>query len=266
MENLFLNGKMSDSSKRLYTHNLKRLNDNKEVTSLSFLKKTDDILAKLPKNANTRRTYIISIVVSLRGRKGFKKQLQFWTSQMDDINKLLKDATTKTDTYKANELSWDEILKARDALPKDSVEYVAMCLFTMLPPRRNLDYIMTTKPTEKGNFYNGKEFVFQNYKTAGTYKTQVVEVPTELKKVIDNYLSTRPFKSDDLLIKRSGLPFKTKDIQTVINKATGKQIGCTMLRSIFLSSKYGDVLDELKQDTEAMATSSAVATSNYIKH
>ena len=60
---------------------------------------------------------------------------------------------------------------------------------------------MTTKPTDKGNFYNGKEFVFQNYKTAGTYKTQVVEVPIELKNVIDNYLNIRPFKSDDLLIK-----------------------------------------------------------------
>jgi len=124
------------------------------------------------------------------------------------------------------------------------------------------------KPQEKSNWYDptSSNFFFGDYKTAGTYKTQVVEVPTELKKVIDNYLNTRPFKSDDLLIKRSGLPFKTKDIQTVINKATGKQIGCTMLRSIFLSSKYGTVLDQLKQDTEAMATSSATATSNYIKH
>ena len=86
----------------------------------------------------------------------------------------------------------------------------------------------------------------------------MVEVPTELKNVIDNYLNKRPFKSDNLLIKRSGLLFKTKDMQTVINKATGKQIGCTLLRSIFVTSKYGNVMKELKQDTEAMATSTSV--------
>ena len=78
-------------------------------------------------------------------------------------------------------------------------------------------------------------------------------------------MNKRPFKSDDLLIKRSGLPFKTKDIQTVINRATGKQIGCTLLRSIFLTSKYGDVMNELKHDTESMATSVDTARTTYIK-
>ena len=203
MDNLFLNGKMSDSSKKLYTHNLTKLNDDKEITSLAFLKKQDDILAKLPINANTRRTYIISIVVCLKGRKGFKKQLDFWTKQMDQINADLRDATTKTDKYKENEISWDEILKARDALPKGSVEYVLLSLYTMLPPRRTLDYIMTTKPSESGNWYDGSNFYFNSYKTKKTYNTQIIPVPFELKKVIDDYLETRPFKSEHLLIKKS---------------------------------------------------------------
>ena len=263
---LFIDCNASDSSKRLYTHNLKRLNDGKPISSLNFLKKTDEIMTKINKmNRNTARSYIIACVVACKRRKGFKKCLDVYDKAMHAINNELKNATAKSPRFIENELSWDEILKARDALPKDSVEYVVMCLFTMIPPRRNLDYLMTTKPTEKGNFYNGKEFVFQNYKTAGTYKTQVLEVPSNLKKVIDNYLNVRPFKSDDLLIKRSGLPFKTKDIQSVINRATGKQIGCTLLRSIFLTSKYGDVMNELKHDTESMATSVDVARSTYIK-
>ena len=36
---LFIDGKVSDSSKKLYTHNLKRLNDDKPISSLNFLKK-----------------------------------------------------------------------------------------------------------------------------------------------------------------------------------------------------------------------------------
>jgi hypothetical protein len=82
---------------------------------------------------------------------------------------------------------------------------------------------------------------------------------------LNSYLENRPFKSNDLLIKKSGNPFTTKDIQLTINKVLGKKIGCTLLRSIFLTSKYGDVMEEMKNDTDAMATSIDVARSNYIK-
>jgi hypothetical protein len=263
---LFLNGKMSDNSKKLYTHNLRKLNDGKEITSLSFLKNTDKIMELLPKNANTRRTYIISIVVCLKDRKGFKKQLQFWTSKMDDINKQLKDSTQKTERYKDNEVSWDHILEARDKLPKDSVEYVLMCLFTMTPCRRNLDYIMKVgHPQENSNWYDGRDFYFGQYKTKGTYNTQIVHVPTELKAVIDHYLEVRPFKTNDLLIKKSGKPFTTKDIMMTLNKVIGKKVGVTLLRSIFLTSKYGDMVEDMKADAEKMGTSTNVIQQNYIK-
>jgi hypothetical protein len=220
----------------------------------------------LPKNDNTRRTYIISIVVCLKDRKGFKKQLQFWTSKMDEINKLLKDGTAKSDRYKENEMSWDDILEARDKLPKDSVDYVLMSLYTMTPPRRNLDYIMKVgKPQENSNWYDGHNFYFGNFKTKGTYHTQVIEPPAELKHVIDTYLEHRPFRMNDLLVKKSGKPFTSKDIQLTINKVLGKKIGCTLLRSIFLTSKYGTMMKEMVEDTTSMGTSTNVAESNYIK-
>jgi hypothetical protein len=38
-----------------------------------------------------------------------------------------------------------------------------------------------------------------------------------------------------------------------------------MLRNIFLSSKYGDMVKELKEDTKDMGTSVDVALNNYIK-
>ena len=263
---LFLNGKMSESSKRLYTHNLKRLNDNKEITSFSFLKNTDKLMELLPKNDNTRRTYIISIVVCLKDRKGFKKQLQFWTSKMDEINKLLKTSNEKTDRYIENELTWQEILDARDKLPKDSIEYVVMCLYTMIPPRRNLDMVAKIgKPQENSNCYDGVNFYFGNYKTKGTYHTQVVPVPDDLKEVLNSYIENRPFRTNDLLVKKSGKPFTTKDIQLTLNKVLNKKVGATMMRSFYLSSKDGDVMQEMKDDSEKMGTSSSVIQSNYLK-
>ena len=137
----------------------------------------------------------------------------------------------------------------------------------MSPPRRNQDYIMKVqKPQENSNSYDGNNFYFGNYKTKGTYNMQVVPVPDDLKQVLNSYLETRPFRSNDLLIKKSGNPFTTKDIQLTINKVLGKKIGCTLLRSIFLSSKYGDVMQEMKDDSHDMGTSTSVIQSNYIKH
>jgi hypothetical protein len=264
---MFIGGSMSDSSKRLYMHNLKKLNDGKELKDFNFLKKTDQIMEKMPKNRNTARSYIIAAVNACKERKGFKKALEFYTKQMDMINAELKDASAKTDRYKENEMSWEEILDSRDKLPKDSIEYVLMCLYTMSAPRRNLDYIMKIgSPQETGNWYDGNNFYFGNFKTAGKYHKQVTEPNEELKHVIQNYLETRPFRSNDLLIKRSGKPFTSKDIQLTINKVLGKKIGCTMLRSIYLSSKYGDVLEDMKEDAQNMATSTGVIQSNYVKH
>jgi len=263
----FIGGTMSDSSKRLYMHNLKKLNDNKEIKDFNFLRKTDEIMKKMPTNKNTARSYIIASVNACKGRKGFGKALKFYTAEMDSLNAQLKDATQKTERYLENELSWDQILEARDKLAKDSVEYVLMCLYTMMAPRRNLDYIMKIgKPEPNSNWYDGNNFYFGSYKTKLTYSMQVIEPPEELKHVINNYLEKRPFKTNDLLVKRSGKPFTTKDIQLTLNKVLGKKIGATMLRSIYLSSKYGEVMQEMKKDTDAMATSTSVAQSNYIKN
>jgi hypothetical protein len=122
------------------------------------------------------------------------------------------------------------------------------------------------KPVPNTNWYDGKDFYFGNYKTAGKYHTQIIHVPPELKHAIDNYLEHRPFKTHDLLVKKSGLPFKTKDIQLTLNKVIGKKVGCTMLRSIYLSSKYGNMVQEMKEDSEKMGTSTSVIQSTYVKH
>jgi hypothetical protein len=264
---MFIGGSMSDSSRKLYLHNLKKLNDGKEIKDFNFLKKTEDIMKKMPTNRNTARSYIIACVNACKGRKGFKKALEFYTKMMDQINAELKDSTAKSERYKENEMSWDDILEARDKLPKDSVEYVLMCLYTMSAPRRNLDYIMKVgKPEPNSNWYDGHNFYFGNYKTKGAYHTQVVEPSEELKRLIETYLENRPFRTNDLLVKRSGKPFTSKDIQLTLNKVLGKKVGATMLRSIYLSSKYGAVMDEMKEDVQNMGTSTQIAQSNYIKH
>ena len=111
----FIGGSMSDSSKKLYLHNLKKLNDGKELKDFNFLKKTEYIMKKMPSNRNTARSYIIACVNACKERKGFKKALEFYTKEMDLINAELKDSTKKSDRYINEEVSWDHIIQKRDS-------------------------------------------------------------------------------------------------------------------------------------------------------
>jgi serine/threonine-protein kinase RsbW len=114
---------------------------------------------------------------------------------------------------------------------------------------KELEKKLAIEITDKGDAFNLLEY----------------EVP-DLKKVIDGYLETRPFKSEHLLIKKSGVPFKTRDIQLMLNKILNKNVSVTMLRSIYLSSKYGEVMEEMKDDATSMGTSTNVIQTNYVKH
>ena len=58
---------------------------------------------------------------------------------------------------------------------------------------------------------------------------------------------------------------KSQEITRILNKIFGKNIGSSMLRNMYLSNKYSNVIDELKSDTKDMGTSVDVALSTYIK-
>ena len=63
-----------------------------------------------------------------------------------------------------------------------------------------------------------------------------------------------------------GEPYKNiNDMTRLLYKIFDKKIGNTMLRHIFLTSKYKDVLDTMKSDAEAMGTSTDMVTNQYVK-
>jgi hypothetical protein len=60
---------------------------------------------------------------------------------------------------------------------------------------------------------------------------------------------------------------KINSITRILNKLFNpKKVGSSMLRHIYLTEKYGDKLNELEDDAEAMGTSTNMAQSTYIKN
>ena len=89
---------------------------------------------------------------------------------------------------------------------------------------------------------NEKMFYFNNYKTAGIYKTQSVPVCEELFQLLKNY------RKKGLLLQNGDKALTSPQITVILNKIFGKSISTPMLRNFCFSSKYSDQAKELAED------------------
>jgi len=300
--NIFSCKNINDSSKQLYVKNILKLNDNKTIKNLNFLKNHENIDKKLEKyKPNTQRSYIISIVSLLKclNDNKFKKTLDYYYNKMMEYNKVLKTQNEMTENEKENWISQEEIHDKYNEIKKDVeninsrnisidqynklLDYMLLSLYVLNPPRRNKDYqIMKViksynKDLPNENNYldmSNRKFIFNNYKTNKTYQQQIIDINDELKNVIILYLKYHPLKKEmknknfmiDFLVYYNGSNFKNvNDITRRLNKIFGKNIGVSMIRKIYLTDKYKGSNDEMKKDATAMGTSSNVIENNYIK-
>jgi len=122
---------------------------------------------------------------------------------------------------------------------------------------------------------NNKKFIFNNYKTQGTYDSVIIDIPHDLFKVIKSYMVIHPHKSK-LNNKKYHILYLVNFCGEEINMSTqmtkilnnifgGLKIGSSMLRNIYLTTKYSGMMKELKNDVKDMSTSVDVALNNYIK-
>jgi hypothetical protein len=210
------------------------------------------------------------------------------------MNGDLKVRTDKSETQQANWMSKNEIDTVRDNLAlkvvkkaknKDDynkiLDYLILCLYTMHAPRRNIDYTLmkiSNDISDKSFNYldsKGFQFIFNNYKTQGTYESVVVPIREDLFHVISIYMNNHPEKAKlknkkyniHFLVNYHGEPInKSIDMTRYLNRLfNGKKVGSSMLRNMYLTNKYGDMMGELKNDVLDMSTSIGTAMDNYIK-
>jgi len=116
----------------------------------------------------------------------------------------------------------------------------------------------------KGQIY----FVLNKYKTAKKY--QELNLPIEddnLRKILRFYLKMNDM---GILFKTStGKPLTRTELSKTLlkysQKYLDKSISTTLLRKIYLSSKYGDMKKELEKDNKVMGHSKAMALDTYVK-
>jgi integrase len=277
-------GGVKDTTRKLYMHNLKKLNDDKEIKDLKFLKKIESILEKInQKPKNTGRSYLIAIVSALKNKDD--KLYAKYYPYLEQINAELKTNTTKSEKQEENWLSQDIIMEKQKQymafLPKKSkkelteaeynalLDLVVLSLYTLTPPRRSIDYISMLVSAETSNpnfnYYNNGVFLFNNYKTNKVYKSQIEAVPKELNDILKVYLKFKP-KNDHLLCYYDGTPLNhSNQITRILNRIFGNKISVNMLRNIFISDKFSPAIKDMEDVAQAMGTSVNMLQNTYAK-
>lgn len=221
------------------------------------------------------------------------------------INKELKEKEKdqeKTPTQKDNWMEWQEVKGVHENLEKEVnkfadakeinqhkynvlLEYVILSLYYYIAPKRNQDWtlmnvIYKEEPNlSAGNNYydvSDEKFIFNKYKTSKTHGELTEKVPPELKSILETYFKFHPLIKGKKITKTTNVPllvyYDGKDFSSVnsitriLNKVFGKKVGSSMLRHIYLSSKYGEVSKEMKEDAKNMGHSTAVQANTYIKN
>jgi hypothetical protein len=314
MDKLFVNMKVvgKDNSKALegnerkditvkqYIARLKKLNNDKPFSSLSFLKDVEGIVEKIKARVQTTQgAYYSAIVIALSIAKSHKALLDKYKEHILPVWQDMitaRNTNEKNEKQKENIVPMDDILTIKNKLKEEIndlnkkkvinekeyekyIQYVLVSLYTDIPPRRNQDYmymvVVKKRPSvlrDDMNYLivNEKKFVFNKYKTSRKHHSQEIDIPDSLMETLTSYFKRRmDMKSNtevSLLLNYNGSETnKVNYITRMLNKTFGKKIGASALRHIYLSDKYADTEKEMQKDAEAMAHS-VDTQKEYIKY
>jgi regulator of sigma D len=280
---------LSEGSLKTYESILKNLHKKvfkkQEIEKSNFddFSKILNYLKDIPPN---KRKTILSALVVLTEKNEFRNVMN---DDVADYNEEIKKQE-KTETQRDNWITMDEILQvferlennARALLRKtdktdaDMIEIqnyliVALVGGIFIPPRRSLDYCaMKIKNINKDedNYISKNKFVFNKYKTAKTYGRQELEMPQQLKNILNRWIEIND--GEYLLRDTRGNPLNSVKLNQYLNKIFGgRKIAVNAMRHSYLTDKYSETSQnskKLAKDMEAMGSSySPHLADTYIK-
>jgi len=246
---------------------------------------------------------IVSALATDKSNKSKEKLYNEYFSIMMNKNKELKAEESKGEKNEATEknwMSWGDVeskfkeLESKVETFKKNKEinhhqyqvllnYMVLALYVFNPPRRNdyqfMNLIKTETPQLSTDFnyldFDNKQFIFNKFKTSKKEGQVKIPISEPLVSAITTYLKFHPLLKNGKILKTTNVPFlieqdstplnQVNSITRILNNIFGKNIGSSMLRKIYDTSKYGKVLEEMKEDAKAMSHSIGTQQANYIK-
>lgn len=244
-----------------FVKNLKTKFDGGPLTSFVWLKDVAKVISTVVANyaASTATTVYNAIQMVLRtGTKPYKTLAGVYQAKMKEGMGIRKEHEgEKTEKQEDYWMSWEEVVKKRDEL--EGIDKVILSLYTMVPPGRAMEYAtMEVNGGDDVNSYEDGKFIIRKHKTAKETGVVTVDVPKDLRKILDEWLDGR--KTGLLLGGLTG-PSITKHLNSIFKP---KKIGVSALRHLYLA-KYSGVKAEMIADSKAMRHSVGTALGTYVK-
>ena len=245
---------LSDNTKKNYLSNI--------IVLLKAKKTAEEVIKKFD---TERQKYVDIYEDGLSNGTKSEKQTANW-ADFEEIEKVR--LSIKKEVHNAKIKTKVQNGKITPADRKLYQDYLLISLYTLLPPVR-LDYgdmenISKTEYDdlgEKKEFHNylvmdkkSAFFSMNEYKTSHKYGEKKIDIPPELLRIIKSYM--RINKTGFLLIdnrnKQLGANGITKHLTRIFKNKLGKSISASMLRHIYLTTKYKDVQAEMAKDADIM--------------
>jgi len=247
---------------------------------------------------------IIVLLMALNHDEKYDKLLKEYGTLRDDFNnkydeenksgiisdKQSKNFATIEEVYEMINKMGAELKpikkKNKDDITKKEMNllqaFVLFSIYSKYPMRNDVsqmeaiskrDYNKLKEEDKKSKNYlvvhkGGLFFVLNKFKTSKRYEQINIEIDDpQVKKLLRYYLRINGM---GILFKSStGKPLTRIEISKTLlkysQKYMGKSISSTLLRKIYLSSKYGDMKKELEKDNQIMGHSKEVALDTYVK-
>ena len=239
------------------------------LVALTAVDKDDDIIKEY---RNHLETIAIEYQDQISSKKKSEKLSNNWVS-MAELKKIVS-------RYKRN--IKEKKLESKETFNNEDIDlyqrYLVGTLYTDLPPVRNdyadmkvISFKDYNKLKNKDNNYlvivgkTKKFFSFGAYKTSEVYGIKMLQIPAPINKLINKWLEYN--KTGYFIISKQKKPITDNGLTKLLYKTfkeTGKNIGSTIIRHIYLSEKYGDVNDEKEKDSDLMMHSLATQK-EYVK-
>ena len=279
---------LSDGSLKTYksilTNIYRKVYPDDDEIKLDKFDNVDAFMGHLKDIAFSKRKTTLAALVVITGNKDYNKQMMSDIGEYNDAQLLQK----KDGKFEDNMISTSEvegILKkletdAKLVYKKAKLEmgdyqkiqnYILLCLTGGIyqPPRRSLDWKMKVKnyDVENDNYIDLKKkvFVFNNFKTAKFHGAQTEPIAKPLLTILKKWVSILPEDMEYLLFDNKGSPLTPSQITHRLNIIFDKKISTSMLRHIFLTSKFANVnLKDLTDTASAMGNTPLQAL-KYVK-
>ena len=296
---------IADSSVKAYVANLEKLKKLSDSDDLMKIVKSLDKVKELlvDKTSNTQRNYFNAIIIWLMAVDGDKDLIKEYGDIRDELNKKYEDEQASgkiSDKQKENFVEMEELtkmvadmdkeIKSKKLKKKEELTakeralvqvFVLFSLYTRLPLRNDVSEMgaITKREYNKLSDKEKKEhnylvvnkadmfMVLNKYKTAKKYEENKIDISKDLEKILRMWIR---MEGMGILFKSStGKALSRNAISQLMIKTTkkylGKSISTTMIRKIYLSSKYADVKEEMEKDAKVMGHDVSTQQKVYVK-